>query len=503
MHEIETEAKIIDLTVYTSAAEIRYEQEVTLEAGNNAVIFTGLTPFIEENTINVTVHDPAVNIITVRDKIDFITKQQRHSARVNAILDSIEINEHKHGLLKCKTDALKAEKKMLFGKSSFGGLSEGLSVEEVQKASEFFQKRYYEITTELFHLNAKRAKLLESNTQYNNEIQQLTTTETTTTSEIKVVIKSPSKRKVKIEFKLLTAKGGWAPAYDFKYQGSDKPLNFVFRANVFNASGVSWDDVKLKLSTADPIRGFNVPSLTDESSSTVSNNETGVTFNEITVSNVIAEYQIKHKYDIPSDAKPYLVEVDNYLVPSSFSYLVLPKLDPFGFLMAEIPDWNKYNLIPGITSIYNKGTYMGKTFLNTYARNDTLSVFLGKDKNIQATRNERNVDHPRNVVGNFAVDKTWINITVKNNHAKPLRITVVDQVPIDDGGRAKIKVTGIDGAVHDKQAGTVSWNYELAAGQTDEISFKFEIKVAKEYRDKMTSSFYRAKFRTISCPRFL
>ena len=287
----------------------------------------------------------------------------------------------------------------------------------------------------------------------------------------------------------------------------NKPLDFIFRANVFNASEISWSDVNIKLSTADPIRGFNLPSLTSSANPQqqpiTHNNGQEVAFKNIEVTNVIAEYNIKHKYTIPSDAKPYLVDVDAYAIPTSFSYLVIPKLDPFGFLMAKIPDWNKHNLIPGTTNIYNMGTYMGKTFLQTYAHNDTLSVYLGKDQGIQVTRKERNLEHPRNVIGNYAVDKTFVDITVKNSNNTTLPIEVLDQVPaVESDDKVKLNVFDLPSEIHNKKDGMLTWRLNVEAGQTVDLNFKYELKAPKEYRDRLRGSRKSYYFRTISCPAF-
>jgi uncharacterized protein (TIGR02231 family) len=186
---------------------------------------------------------------------------------------------------------------------------------------------------------------------------------------------------------------------------------------------------------------------------------------------------------------------------ADFSYLLIPKLDPFGFMMAKIPDWNKYNLIPGVTNVYNKGSYMGKTFLNTYAENDTLNIYLGKDNSIQSTRREKNINHENKLIGNYYVDKSTSNITIKNSGNSAVPVTLLDQVPVYyDSDDEKFSIQGIEEALYDKSEGLLTWNFQLAAGETKNIEFKYEIKIPKNnignYKPAMK------KFRTISCPSF-
>lgn len=501
---IEVTAKITDLTVYTSAVEVHNESEITLNKGKNSIIFTGLTPFIEDNTVNIAVNDPDVNILTVTEKFNYIKQGRPRTEQVGDLRDSIANMKERKFLIRCKSEALEAEKSRLFKDESIGGVSSGVSVEEIEKAAAFFQRRYYEINKELYALNVETKSLDARMQALENQIKQLTTAKSEKISEIRLIVNSPSQRKVKFNFKFLTAKGGWAPVYDFKYNGAKAPLDFVFRANVFNASGVPWNDVNIKLSTADPIRGFNLPNLQGNgrpNAEPVVQGNNRVDFHNVRVSTVIAEYPIKHKYTVPSDAKPYLVEVDAYQMPSNYSYLLIPKLDPFGFLMAKIPNWNQYNLIPGQTNIYNNGTYMGKTFLQTYAPNDTLSVYLGKDQSVQAMRKEEHKHHPRNIVGNFAIDRTWVEVVIKNNGDSEIPIEVLDQVPVaPSNNKVKLTVDGVEDADYDAKEGLLTWRTTLAPGQSYEIKFEYELKAPKEQHQQLKS--YRKSFRTIACPSF-
>lgn len=502
--EIVTTAEIKSVTIYNSSAEIHYQKDVALPQGKSTLVFTELTPFIVDNTINISASSPDVDIISVTERINYAKERQETNNVIIQLHDSISLSNSKLGLLKCRLDALTMEKNLLFKGESIGGVSEGVAVSEIEKASAFFSKRYLDLATEIYHLSVKELMLQSSIKKYNNQINELTSDSLKASSEISVIVINTSAKKVTFNFKFLTAKGGWAPVYDCKYQGAKLPLKFVFRANVFNASGIPWDNVDIKLSTANPTHGFDAPTLNSQDKNGAANKEEerdGIQFKEIAVYNTIAEYDIKFKYSIPSDAKPYLIDVNAYEIEAEYNYLLIPIIDPFGFLMAKIPNWNKYNLIPGTTNIYNKGSYMGKTFLNTYAENDTLSLYLGKDNNIQAIRKENNTNNRNNLIGNFYVDKAAIDITIKSNAAEKLRIQVLDQVPtFDDNEKVKFSIEQIDQALYNKEDGLLTWNFDLAENASTVIEYKYDIKVPK-----MDVGGYRPphrRARAITCPSF-
>jgi len=498
--EIEVNADIKSVTIYNSSAEINYQKEITLPQGKSTIVFTDLSPFIIENTIGVSVSNTEIDIITITEKINYIKERKEQNKKVAFLLDSISAIEKEMGQLKCKKNTLVIEKGLLFKDESIGGVSKGVAVAEIEKASAFFSKRYYELEQELF-LSTEKEKMLEKSlTNYNNEINELSKNTQNACSEIRVTVMNSTPKKATFSFKFLTEKGGWAPVYDFKYQDPQSPLNLIFRANVFNATGTSWEDVNIVLSTANPTSGFNTPSMNSQST-TKKQHEGAVQFQTIEVANAIAEYEIKHKYTIPSDSKPYLIDVESYSIRATYNYLLIPKLDAFGFLMAKIPDWNKYNLIPGTTNIYNKGSFMGKTFLNTYAENDTLSLYLGKDKNIQSTRKETSITNEKNIVGNYYIDKTTTIISIKNNSLEKLDIQLLDQVPVyADKDNVKFHLQGIEQALYNKNEGMLTWNFSLLSNDSKTIEYKYEI---KEPKSGFNYSYpKKKKFRTISCPTF-
>lgn len=497
--ETEAMADIKSAIIYNSAAEINYQSEVELPKGKSTIVFTDLSPFIVENTIQVSTPDRETDIVTITEKINYIKERKEQNIKITNLQDSLRYVKNEVGLLKCKLDALTQEKSLLFKDESIGGVSKGVAVSEIEKAALFFSKRYYEITQEMFLLGEKEKNLINRTTRYNNELTNLSSNTQKPCSEIRLTVISKAQKKILFNFKYLTTHAGWAPAYDFKYTGPNEPLSFIFRANVFNASGTPWDNIDIVLSTSSPTKGFNTPSLNSQPTAKAFY-EGEVKFQIMEVTNAIAEYTIKHKYSIPSDSKPYLIDVESYTIQATYSYLLIPKIDPFGFLMAKIPDWNKYNLIPGATNIYNKGSFMGKTFLNTYSENDTFSLYLGKNKNVQGIVKDISINNKQNIMGTYYVDKTTTNISIRNNSNEKLEIRLLDQVPVfDDGEKVKFSLQGIEQAIYTKEEGLLAWNFSLDANEVRTIDYRYEIKEPKNNTNHYSS---KKRYRTVACPSF-
>lgn len=502
--EIETIADIKSVTIYNASAEINYTKEIMVPAGKSTIVFSEMTPHIVENTVNVSADGGGVDIITVTEKINFIKERKEQNRMIVTLTDTIKYLEREINLLRCKTEAFTKEKELLFKDEPIGGVAKGVAVSEIEKASVFFSRRFLELTTGLYELKEQENIFQNYVNHCRNQLKEFSNQNGITCSEILITVMSPQAQKVVFNFSFLTPKAGWAPSYDCRYQGTDKPLGFVFRANVFNACGIDWNNVDIKLSTANPTAGFDKPTInTGKQNETVQNTvqNSNIQYRVIEVSSTIAEYDIKFKYSIPSDSKPYLLDVTSYEIKADFYYLLIPSVDPFGFLMAKIPDWNKYNLISGTTNIYNKGSFMGKTFLNTYAENDTLGIYLGKDNTVHAVRKEVNKTNLNAIIGNYYIDKSDISISIKNNSSDNLNVQLLEQVPVfDTYDKAKFNMTNTEQAAYNKKEGLLTWNFQIEPNGTKLLDYNFEAKIPKN--DIGNYSPPKRKTRAISCPSF-
>lgn len=492
------ETIINDVVVYTSASEIHYEKVVKLKKGENRVVFSELSPFIVENTINVGCENSNVEIITVNEQINFLKPRQNKEVGMMVLMNEVDKIENEQGVIQIQRQALEIEKELLFTDKTVGNVVEVKNADEAQKMSGFIQKRYTQIATDLYKLDEQTKEAQRRLEKLRRQIKQASIHVDNPISEIILVVNSAKETEATFTCRFLCSHSGWAPSYDFRFQGKEKPLQFNFKANVYNATGVAWNNISIKLSTADPIRGFSIPSMETKSGSSIPSDK-NVEFKTIEVVNAVTAYDVMHEYTIPSDGKPYLIDVDKYAMNADFNYLLIPRLDPFGFLIAQIPNWNQYNLIPGKANIYSMGTYMGKTFLDTYAENDTLSLYLGKDKSIHAHRTENSKEHSRKIIGNYTVEKSFVQTQIKNNSNVKWDITVLDQVPvIEEDGKSKITIHNIQNAIHDKAEGLITWKLTLETNSTTQIDFDYEIKEPKEYYGMPK----KRSFRTISCPSF-
>ena len=196
-----------------------------------------------------------------------------------------------------------------------------------------------------------------------------------------------------------------------------------------------------------------------------------------TVANL--EYEIDIPYTIPSDGQDYSIKMKELSVPVKYIYHAVPKLDEDAFLTAELTDWTKLNILPGKSNIYYEGTFVGSSNIDTENATDTLSISLGRDKNIAIKREGNKELFDKRVVGSLIKETIGWKISVRNNKDAKINIVIEDQFPISY--RKSIDVDRIDyvGAKLDDKTGMLLWDLELNANESKDVQFNYQVRYPK------------------------
>lgn len=129
------------------------------------------------------------------------------------------------------------------------------------------------------------------------------------------------------------------------------------------------------------------------------------------------EFGIKMPYTVLSDNKPIVAEIGRYELPVSYVYRCTPKIDKDAFLMAQVTDWSKLNLLEGEANIYFEGTFIGKSVLDVNTAGDTLSFSLGRDRQIAVQRTKEHEYTSRKLMGAMQTQTIGWKISVRNNRS--------------------------------------------------------------------------------------
>jgi hypothetical protein len=191
------------------------------------------------------------------------------------------------------------------------------------------------------------------------------------------------------------------------------------------------------------------------------------------------EFEIETPYTIKSDNKSFVVDMGTTELPAFYQYYCVPKIDNDAFLIANIVDWEKYNLLEGEANVFFEDTYVGKTLLDVRFASDTLEVSLGRDKNVSVSREKIRDFTSKQFIGTKKVETRAWKTTVKNNKNQEISMVLLDQVPVSTSEEIEVDVQKTSGAKQDKATGEIKWEFELAPSTTTEFELRYAVKYPK------------------------
>ncbi len=531
---LEVNAPVQSAIVYLFGAEVTHTKAVNLNAGLNKIVFTGLSTKLNSKSIQVNATGD-ISILAISDAINYMANQ-KESARVKELKDSLTLITDNMTQLNNDRDAYSLEKNMLLKNESIGGSDKGVTVAELKLAADLFRSRMKEINNAISGIDKQSNLLNEILIKLNGQLYELNAKNTQPSAEISILLNVKTKTTSTIDLKYIVSDAGWAPSYDLLATDVNQPIELKYRAKVFNNTGIDWNDVKIKLSTADPSQSASKPVLDKWSldysvanqnfyksaynyNSPSSQSNEGymqnasfensivqkaeqksatapIQFEEIQVSELSAEFDIKINYSIPSDSKPYIVDVTEYKLPATYQHYSVPKLDRDAFLLARITGWEDLDLVEGPANVYYSGTYVGQSYVSTRSVDDTLDLSLGRDNKVLVTRSKIKEYCTKKFLGTTTKETFGYEMNIKNNRKTPILIEVNDQLPISTQGDIIVESIETSNAELDSKTGKLTWSYNLQPGEVKKIILSFSVKYPKNtnVNFQKTKMKARAKF---------
>jgi len=191
------------------------------------------------------------------------------------------------------------------------------------------------------------------------------------------------------------------------------------------------------------------------------------------------EFDIQTPYTISSNNKSAVVEMQRYDIPADYEYYAVPKIDKDAFLLAHVTDWEQYNLIAGEANIFFENTFIGKTILDARSMSDTLSISLGRDKNINIQRDKvKENTTSRFLSSKVETTRDW-KITVRNNKRQPVSLILSDQIPVSTTSEIEVTPAQLSNGDLNKDTGEVTWKLTLQPSQKQELELIYKVRYPK------------------------
>lgn len=505
------DSKITNVTVFLNKAQIHREAKARIEAGKTDLIFSGLTSQLDPSSIQVSGKGSFL-ILGILHRQNYLNEFNL-PRKLKLLNDSVTLVQSQLSFEQSQKEILGKEEQMLLSNQKIGGTNQNLTVAELKAMADFYRSRLTEIVTTRMKQDEKIKKLNVQYLQLQRQVKEHNDLYQRNTSEIVVTVSAENATSISMEFNYMVTNAGWHPQYDLRALNTKSPIQLNYKASVFQNTGEEWNQVKLKLSTANPNQsglkpelftwyldfynpvayklrdgrqlGRGMPSAKSAEIEEVADEEDLVAnslsdFVNTVQTTLNTEFILTIPYTVGSGGKPTVADIASHAMEAFFNYSVAPKLDAEAFLIGKSIGWEQFNLLPGEANIFFEGTFVGKTFIDPNTIKDTLSVSLGRDKRIVVKRERIKDITSRKVIGASQRETHGYEIIVRNTKAEPVKITIEDQLPIARNTQIEVGSIDLGGAKLETHTGKLSWQLALQPNETRKLNYRFEIKYPKD-----------------------
>lgn len=191
-------------------------------------------------------------------------------------------------------------------------------------------------------------------------------------------------------------------------------------------------------------------------------------------------FVIELPYSIPTSGKQTLVQIKDYDLPAEYEYFAIPKIDPNAFLTANVIGWEKYDLLSGEANLFFEGTFLGKSYLDVDAVEDTLALSLGRDKSIVIERNQKDEFSKKQFIGANKIERRAWDIEIRNKKNQAIHLVLEDQFPISTNDKIEVKKGNYDEAILEEKTGKLTWELDILENTKKQVVFDYEVKFPKK-----------------------
>lgn len=502
------ESKIGDVTVFLRGAQINRTAVVNLSSGVHIVKLKGLSADIDPNSIEVS-GQGNFTILSVSHQMNYLNEGSV-TDRVKQLNDSLELLKYDLDKNKKLDAVLKSEWDLIISNKNVNN-NAGFDIEDLDDLATYYRERLSEIVDGQIALKKEETELNQLISRLKRQLQEENANSAKTTSEILVELKAETTIKGKLEVGYYVRNAGWVPTYDLRVKDSNSPINLSYKAKVFQNSGVDWENVNLTLSTGNPTRGgtkptfypwrldfmqdqlyyqerskgyginkaASAPVMFDADEEVMEAAQTVADYTKSVENTVNSSFQIGIPKSIHTDGKYHTIDIQSYQLKAEYKYFAAPKLDNDVFLVGRISGWEDYNLMSGNATIFYDGTYTGKSFLDAGKSADTLELSLGRDNGIIVNRTKIKDFTKNQVIGASKKETVGWAISIRNTKNIPVRINLMDQLPISSNQDIQVEILEVSGAKHDPQTGYLNWDVSIEPAEMLNYVIKYSVKYPK------------------------
>jgi uncharacterized protein (TIGR02231 family) len=492
-------SRIDTVIVYPNQVIVLRSASVTV-TGATELIFSGLPGALIDNSVRV--RAPGLKIGDVQVRRGYLAEPtpevQRLERRVQALEDSVRQLEDEGAVLKAKEEFLNSVK---LGAPEI--IARELQTGRV--APESWRGALSFIAEELSRVKMRQLTLARESEAVRKRLdgarQELNAARALVENrkELRFTVEGePGSYRVAVSYAVSWA-AEWQPYYELRADPGTGKVNVSYYARLSQRTGEDWEDVRVILSTATPSPAITPPEpqpwylylveetfrakalpapgvmaeMRDEAAAApvpeaATPVETGISL----------QYVLPGRVSLKSGEAARKLSLAQIAFPAEFEFFTLPRVQEKAFLTGKLMNGSQFLLLPGEGNTYVGDEFTGSIQMPAVAPQESVTLGFGVDERVKVRRElVRTFKSRTGITGRTERVHFVYKTTVENYHPAPVRIKVIEQVPVSGQKEIRVTVTRIEPkpVAQDETMGIFTYEPELKPGERLEINLEYQI----------------------------
>lgn len=532
---IEVESRITKVTVYPDSALVSRVAAVQLNPGDYQIIFTGLVPQLDENSIRVSGSGNAkVKILGAQLKKDF--QEKPADEEVEKLTRELEALTDARRRLGDEREAVLEERRFVSSLKFYAQdeLPKEMarkmpSVKEVSDLARYMTEtlknnagQIQEIDLKIREIDRKISLLQRKLGEFSQPTQLK--------RGIGVNVSVEKAGGLTLEISYLVFGASWAPLYDARAEFDQQKVEVISYGLVRQVTGEDWKDVELTLSTSRPTRSGRLPDITswfvrpyeppqvlrrkdkmvamadmemlEEAkgfgpmaaqpalNALTKEEPAQMSYAQSAQTALSLSYKIRTKASVKSDGSEERLPIFSQQLKAEFKYAAYPKVSSLAYLRAHVTNALDLQMLPGRVNVFLDNEYVGASQVPLIGPGETFDLSLGVDESVKVKREilEKKVDET--LLGNIPSSVKRVDfkykITLENYKSRKIILEFFESLPVPQDDRIKVKIDSPSIPVKDKdwkdQLGVWRWEIGLEPRAKKEVYFSYSVEFPKSMR---------------------
>lgn len=497
-------AHLDSATVYVQGAELLHHARVHVTQGANELRIGGIARDLDERSLRIDLPD-GVSLLAVQQLASDADQPFDHPD-YRKLADRIKQAKHELEDLRNRQLAEEGTLALLDENQQLAGKQTNLSIDELKRYIAYYKQERLAVRGRISELNAMQQR---TQTQLDSLEKALKTVGAALGNNggmlaLQLYAERPMEAPIAIRY--LTPEAGWSASYDLRVDDIRAPLSLVYKAQVWQQTGVDWKQVALTLATGAPANPGTLPTFdpwyvhvltprpfynevaraamevmaVDQVVSSASKRNTYAAMPmQVQESQLNLRFRAPVPYNVAANGQPHGVVLQQVTHPAHYYYYAAPKFGNDAFLVAEITDYRKLNLLPGDANLVVENAYVGQTIVNPVQTEDTLRLSMGRDERVAISRRRVDAHRASQWIGNQQSQTFTYAITVRNHKSAPIALTLEEPYPLSADDKIRVELLETGGGENDKERGTLKWKMALAPGESETVRVGYEVRHPK------------------------